>query len=263
ANDAKSKLLPCFEWTFELIKNEGGIVAEHDFLERHGKDKKGALHLILYLDKGFLRGAGDDVFHHHWYLDEEVHKRALQELENLHTQLTKQGKLLSADKAMEFLTHPHFLKISKIVGLSPLGAYGFVYWPEVAPKGVKDKAYIVLKKEGKPLHFMKITAKINELGLGKRPALKQTVHNELIKDKRFVLVGRGMYGLKEWGFREGTVKDILASLFREVQKPLSKDEIISRVLRERFVQRNTILLNLANGGDFVQLRDGRYTLKSK
>lgn len=262
ASDAKAKLLPCVDWASQLIKNEGGIVAEHDFLERHGRERKGALHLILYLDKGFLRGAGDDIFHHHWYLDEEVRKRALQEVGNLHAQFTKHGKLLPAQNVMEFLTHPHFLRISKLVALSPLETYGFTYWPEVVPKGVKDRAYIVLTKEGKPLHFMKITARINELGLGKRPALKQTVHNELIKDKRFILVGRGIYGLKKWGFREGTVKDILTSLFKELQKPLSKEEIVSRVLRERLVQKNTILLNLNNGGDFVQLKDGRYTLRN-
>ena len=261
--DKKQVLVPCFEWTKGLIEKEGGLVAEGDFLDSYGKEKKGALLLILYLGKDFLRGAGNEILHHHWYLDDTCRVRALKELEHLTTHIETQARLIPIEEVVSFLTHPHFLKISKIIALSPLGGYGFTHWPEVRPKGVKDRTYIVLRKAGKPIHFMDITARINELGLGKRPALKQTVHNELIKDKRFILVGRGVYGLKEWGFREGTVKDILISLFKEARASLSKEEIISRVLKERVVQRNTILLNLNNGGDFVQLKDGRYTLKNQ
>jgi len=261
--EQKEALTPSIEWTAALINKEGGIVAEPHFLDYYGKDKKGALLLVLYLGKEFLRGAGNDELHHHWYLDDAVRVRALEELALLINHLKEKNALVNKEEIARHLSHPNFLNISKLIGLSPLGLYGFTEWSEVVPKGVKDKAYIVLKKSGKPLHFTEITKRINELGLGKHTALKQTVHNELIKDKRFVLVGRGLYALREWGFKEGTVKDVLQSIFAESRQPMSKDDVIKRVLQERFVQKNTILLNLNNGKDFTRLKDGRYTLNHR
>jgi len=260
--DQALELAASFAWIEELIIAEGGIVPEPDFLSRYGKEKQGALHLVLYLGDQFFRGTGNDEIHHHWYLDKIVRDKALAELTALTEHLTTKNTLLAKEELASRLSHPNFLKISKVIMLSPLGMYGFIHWPEVVPKGVKDKAYIVLKKANGPLHFTEITKRINTLGLGKRPALKQTVHNELIKDKRFILVGRGLYALAEWGFKAGTVKDILNAIFREAAAPLTKEEVIRRVLAERFVQKNTILLNLNNSREFKCLRDGRYALKN-
>lgn len=261
--DQGASLRPAFEWVRDRIVQEGGIVPEPGFLTQYGKEKRGALLLVLYLGEDFLRGTGNETLHHHWYMDAGIRTKALEELEHLMHHLTERNALIPRQEVDVHLSHPNYLNISKIIGSSPLGTYGFTYWPEVVPKGVKDKAYIVLKKANKPLHFVEITSRINALELGKRSALKQTVHNELIKDPRFVLVGRGLYALREWGFREGTVKDILYSIFQNSPKPLSKEEIIDRVLKERFVQKNTILLNLNNGRDFVRLSDGTYSLRSK
>lgn len=254
---------PCFHWLSEVIGREGGVVAEHYFLDEYGKEKKGSLLLALYLGEPFLRGSGTDVFHHHWYIDESLRRRALEELEKLTNHLAKYTLLISKDKVKEHISDVNFLKLSKIIGLSPLGTYGLTHWPEVVPKGVKDRAYVILKIAGEPLHFIEITKRINDLRLGRRVALKQTVHNELIKDDRFILVGRGMYGLKEWGLRRGTVKDVLKQIFTEEKRPLHKEEIIPRVLKERLVRRNTIMLSLNDSGDFTCLKDGRYALKTK
>lgn len=248
------------EWVSDSITKEGGIVAEHDFLDRYGHEKKGSLLLVLYLGELFLRGSGTEFFHHHWYLDPRVRLNALEELEKLESHIRARARLMGKEEVASHVSHPNFLKISKVIALSPLGAYGLIDWPEVMPKGVKDKAYIVLKKEGKPLHFAEITKKINELKLNSRQALKQTVHNELIKDKRFILVGRGTYGLKEFGYKEGTVKDVLLRIFKEARRPLTKEEVIPQVLKERLVRKNTIILNLNDSGDFVCLKDGTYVL---
>lgn len=261
--EQKEGLLPHFQWIAEQISKEGGIVPEPDFLYQYGKDKKGALLLLLYLGDEFIRGTGNDDIHHHWYMDEAVRTKAIEELEQLVAHLKEKNALAKREEIDVHLSHPNFLAISKIIGLSPLGLYGFTHWPEVMPKGVKDKAYIVLKKASEPLHFTEITKRINQLDLGKRPALKQTVHNELIKDGRFVLVGRGLYALREWGYKEGTVKDVLQSIFKEAKSPLTKEEVIARVLKERFVQKNTILLNLNNGKDFTRTPDGSYMLKTQ
>ena len=78
------------------------------------------------------------------------------------------------------------------------GEWGIADWQEIKPKTVNDKIYLILKHSGKPLHFTDIAKKINEIKFDHKNANAATVHNELILDNRYVLVGRGTYGLKEW-----------------------------------------------------------------
>jgi hypothetical protein len=147
-----------------------------------------------------------------------------------------------------------YLEISKRIQKSSDGLYGLKEWPEINPRGIKDKAYIIFKKIGKPLHFTEVTRKIDG-------ALTQTVHNELIRDARFVLVGRGIYALSEWGYVPGQVKDVISKILKESKRPLTKEEILSRVLGQRVVKENTILLNLSNKNHFLKNSQGRYTVK--
>ncbi|HNU81582.1 MAG TPA: sigma factor-like helix-turn-helix DNA-binding protein [bacterium] len=78
------------------------------------------------------------------------------------------------------------------------GYWGKADWQEIKPKTINDKIYLVLKNAGKPLHFTEIASKINEIKFDHKNANPATVHNELILDERYVLTGRGMYGLREW-----------------------------------------------------------------
>lgn len=78
------------------------------------------------------------------------------------------------------------------------GEWGIADWQEIKPKTVNDKIYLVLKHEGKPMHFTKIAERINEMNFDKKKANAATVHNELILDDRYILVSRGTYALKEW-----------------------------------------------------------------
>lgn len=78
------------------------------------------------------------------------------------------------------------------------GEWGLADWEEVKPKTVNDKIYLILKHEGKPLHFTEIAKKINDMKFDKKTANAATVHNELILDDRYVLTSRGTYGLKSW-----------------------------------------------------------------
>jgi hypothetical protein len=113
---------------------------------------------------------------------------------------------------------------------------------------------LVLKKVGKPIHFKEVARLIGP------EALVQSVHNELIRDSRFVLVGRGTYALREWGFKDGDVKDIILDILKEERRPLSKEELIDRVLKQRFVKKNTVLLNLSNKKYFIRTNEGKYTI---
>jgi hypothetical protein len=114
-----------------------------------------------------------------------------------------------------------------------------------------------MRKHGSPIHFLDI-AKLIEKLFNKKAHIA-TTHNELIKDKRFVLVGRGLYALAEWGYLSGVVKDVIKKVLSK-HGPLPKDEIIQKVLKERFVKENTILVNLQNNRFFKKDKEGRYHL---
>lgn len=143
------------------------------------------------------------------------------------------------------------------------GNWGLTSWPEVNPKSIRDKIYLVLKRTGRPLHFSEIARKITELTANPKKVTTQAVHNELIKDKRFVLIGRGIYALAEWGYRSGTVADIIEEILSEENGPLAKDEIVKRVLARRQVKTTTIVLNLQEKPQFKRVEKGVYTLANK
>jgi hypothetical protein len=140
--------------------------------------------------------------------------------------------------------------------------WGLANWPEVNPKSIRDKTYLVLNKHSRPLHFVDIAERIKSLDANKRNVTVQAVHNELIKDTRFILIGRGIYALAEWGYTPGTVADIIVNVLNE-EAPLHKDEIVRRVLMRRQVKTTTIILNLQEKDQFVRIAKATYTLKDK
>ncbi len=140
------------------------------------------------------------------------------------------------------------------------GKWGLTSWPEVNPKSIRDKTYLVLSRHGRPLHFSDIATHVRGLGTTKRNVTVQAVHNELIKDQRFILIGRGIYALAEWGYTPGTVADIIVDILRGEQ-PLHKDEIVRRVLAKRQVKTTTIILNLQEKDQFQRTAKATYKLK--
>ena len=152
------------------------------------------------------------------------------------------------------------LAISKRLGINPYGSKGLTEWPEINPSTIRDRIYLVLKKEGKPLHFESIASEINKAGFNSRPALVPTVHNELIKDERFVLVGRGMYALSEHGFEPGTAKEVIQKILKN-KGAMGAQEVVLAVQKERFFKANTVLANLQNKQLFKRRDDGKYQMR--
>lgn len=138
--------------------------------------------------------------------------------------------------------------------------WGLIKWPMVNPKNIRDKIYVILKTNGKHMHFNEIAGAIKDSDFKRRDVTTQAIHNELIKDKRFVLIGRGIYALKEWGYQKGTVADIISEVLREAGEPLHRDEIVKRVLSSRFVKETTILLNLQGKSQFKRVAKATYEL---
>jgi hypothetical protein len=214
----------------------------------------------------------DENFHGFWHLGEDHYKKAdnfLSKLENLinerKEELFREKKFDSYfAKAARASRIPeeagtNYISISKKFGVNPFGDVGLSHWEEINPKTIRGKAYLVLKKKGEPVHFRDISSLINEAMFDERKAYPQTVHNELIKDPRFVLVGRGIYGLTEHGFNPGATYEIISGILRQ-KGPMPFRDIVSSVKNQRFLKDNTILLNLQNKKYFKKLPDGRYSL---
>lgn len=140
------------------------------------------------------------------------------------------------------------------------GRYGLAKWPMVNPKNIRDKIYVILHENGKQMHFNEIAKSIRDSGFKRKEVTTQAIHNELIKDGRFVLVGRGIYALKEWGYKKGTVSDVITEVLKEAKQPLHRDEIVKRVLKKRFVKETTILLNLQGKPEFKRVAKATYDL---
>ena len=151
--------------------------------------------------------------------------------------------------------------VSKKLVKTETGHIGLAKWPEVNPRNVRDKIYYVLKTEGKPLHFDVIAKRINEQSFSKKRVVRATVHNELIADKRFVLIGRGIYALSEWGYKPGTVKDVIIEVMEGKTEPMTTDDIVKAVLKKRAVKKNTIVINLQTKREFKKVGKDSYILE--
>ncbi|MBU2564582.1 hypothetical protein KKA23_03320 [Patescibacteria group bacterium] len=232
---------------------------------------RGYLYLILTLGDPYQRVINDDIFHTYWMSRPDARNKAKNVIDFLVNHFDKNGKVVNESEILDVLSKKHsnlpsnlfkvVLDIAKKVDKNNFDEIGLVHWPEITPQGVKDRAYLVLKKHGEPLHFTNITSSINDIGIGNKTAYVQTVHNELIKDDRFVLCGRGTYGLKEWGYEPGTVSDVIEKILKSANKPMEKEEIVKEVLKQRQVKPTTIVLNLQRSAKTQKLVDGTFTLK--
>lgn len=138
--------------------------------------------------------------------------------------------------------------------------WGLVKWPLVNPKNIRDKIYVILHENGQHMHFNEISEAIKKSSFKRKDVTTQAIHNELIKDKRFVLIGRGIYALKEWGYSKGTVADVITDVLKKAGKPLHRDEIVREVLKSRHVKETTILLNLQGKSQFKRVAKATYDL---
>lgn len=265
-----------------IINDNGGVMKERELFKAFSGNENdsvanASLVFILTVNKELARFNDNDDFYSFW----AVSNQSLDDFKNASAQLV--GLL---EKSKKVVSHPDFyqmakkenisgfsvsefsekqlnafLSVSKNCGENIFNEVGLVSWPEIKPKGVRDKAYLVLKKNNSPKHFGEIAKLINVSGFTGKKANVQTVHNELIKDGRFVLVGRGMYALSEWGYKSGTVKDVLVDLLKNSSKPLAKTAILTKVMNARMVKENTVLLNLQDSKTFTKNNDGTYELR--
>lgn len=264
---------------YSILEEHGGTLHENELFEKFFgdiKNKKVAnanLTFLLALNNQLHRFGETDNTHSFWTISPkhaQTSKNVIGSLVSIfqkhkntvkHEELFNFYKKSASNSAVEPKAFAASLALSKDIGRNIFGEVGLVSWPRIKPRGVRDKAYLILKREGAPKHFTDITKLINLANFSTRKANIQTVHNELIKDDRFVLVGRGIYGLSEWGLKAGTVKDVLMDILRLARSPMPKVDLVSQVLNNRMVKENTILLNLQDSKVFKKTDDGLYTLR--
>ena len=260
-----------FDEIRELLRSMGSVVSEDEFLEHVSKDKsiQNHVHLYMILDDEFHKEKEGDEFRTCWFLDDPVINEVHEALRKLHASI-HDDELYPENKIVEkFLgyvkniekDHNHedvakrWLRLSKKIGKNPLNEWGNADSKNVKTRGVKDYTFLVMRRHGEPMHFREVAEAITKTF--NRKTLAATTHNELIKDPRFVLVGRGRYALREWGYKPGIVREIIAGIIKE-NGPMDKDEIVDAVLKERFLKRNTIIVNLHNAKYFKKTKTGKY-----
>lgn len=174
-------------------------------------------------------------------------------------------KPMTLDELDNKLNYEHPDHIKAVASVSKLlatlnGLWGLAKWPAVNPKNIRDKIFVVLENKKEPMHFTDIAKSISSSSFKRKDVTIQAIHNELIKDSRFVLIGRGIYALSSWGYSKGTVSDIITNILENAKEPLSREEIVKQVLKSRKVKETTILLNLQNKKLFQKVGKNTYTL---
>ena len=261
----------------QLFEEHGGLLSEKHAVsvvqERAASDVSShTLHFYLTILPQFTEGEENSLFGAHWKHEVSLHDKieaivltAMDILKEKNAPMTLEDLVNAIQQKLNgSVGHPHIraaLTASRHVSPTAFGDWGLIGWAETSPRGVGDKAFAVLRRNGKPAHFREITQLINDANFDHKKANPQTVHNELIKDGRFVLVGRGLYGLKEWGYVPGTVADVLTSILSNTDKPMHKQELVDKVLEQRIVKKNTILLSLQNTKRFARAGKDLYTVK--
>lgn len=271
-SEAYEKHNPTLEELKQVIAGLGGVLAEHTILSHIPKNEAERNHVLFLLTVGhhFNDKRETPDFRRRWHVDQALAESVEAALQELYDAVDASTLLPEEEFLDLFATHLkeagvkireaetmlRWLQISKRLGRNPLGEWGRLESPHVRIKNTRDFAYLTLKRHGSPMHFTEVAKGIRDLF--KKSAHPATTHNELIKDGRFVLVGRGLYALQEWGYAPGVVREVIKGVLSR-DGALTREEIIDRVKRERYVKDATIVVNLQHS-DFKRTGDGRYTL---
>ena len=262
-----------FEELKKLMHTLGAIVGEQDFLNHLSKDKLSQNHIHLYLTLGsdFTKHKEDDHFKPRWSVDANVSDQIHKSLKNLFENLTDDELISEGELVARFLDDVkelaeqykneeiarRWLSMSKKINKNPLGEWGKSTSSSIKTRGVKDFAFLMMRKHGSPMHFREVAKAV--ASTFDKKCHTATCHNELIKDPRFVLVGRGIYALSEWGYKTGVVRDVIKELIKK-NGPMTKEEIVDHVMKERYLKKNTILVNLQNSKYFKKNKNNQYTI---
>jgi hypothetical protein len=258
-----------------IIKKNNSFIEEERLVklvqEEYGINNVNIIRFLLHLNNEIYFSRNNFNFKQFWVLDKNKIKELKKLLFLIEDCFKQEQKLLSLNEIkniLNFSGKTNELKdvicLDKKIDQNVQGLYGFYKWPIINPLSAKDRAYYLLKfQEKKPVHFKDIASKLTQCNFNRKNKKHivgvQTVHNELIKDNRFVLVGHGNYALKEWGYEEGVVRDIIKYVLVK-NGSMSEEDIIREVQKQRMVRPSTVKLNLHNKNLFKKNTNGGYEL---
>jgi hypothetical protein len=272
AEDNKVPAINEVERTIIRDLSESGRVARiHDLTERLVDGKADARHrahiaFIAELSPNLVVIGENDHYHHAVAIKQHADEKKIKaDVDEIVKTVKKHGEPLQIEELHAQLKHENPTQVRALASISKQLAHlkdhwGLTKWPTVNPKNIRDKIYVILAENGKPMHFSDIAKSIKDSEFKRKDVTTQAIHNELIKDKRFVLIGRGIYALDNWGFSKGTVADIITGVLKKAGEPLHRDEIVKRVLKSRQVKETTILLNLQSKPQFKRVAKATYAL---
>jgi len=272
AEEGKTEVVSNLEKTFVRTLSEMGRVARIQDLADiiYGKatnaQERAHVAFIATLAPGLtVIDENDNYFNGVGIAEYGDEKKIRSRVDEIVKTIKEHGEPMSLDQLHDKLSYEHPSHVSALASLSKQLAHlkdswGLTKWPTVNPKNIRDKIYVILAESKKPLHFSEIAKAIKDSAFKRKDVTTQAIHNELIKDKRFVLIGRGIYALDNWGYSKGTVSDIISQVLKDSKEPLHRDEIVKRVLKSRQVKETTILLNLQSKPQFKRVAKATYTL---
>jgi hypothetical protein len=261
----------------DFVQKHHGIVAENAIIDFFGGEEYSSRGSVRF----FIEGLTDVEFVNvkkypveervvmhvdfdveKWFAVHNLVKELLEAQQKVHTIDHIHKHVASTHEDIDHDQLTKYLIVSREIGKNPFDKWGIVEWDDVSPRGVREKALLIMKEKDKPMHFREIAEAIDHYGLGKKgkKSHPQTVHNELIRDENFVLVGRGVYALNTESYIKGTVKDVIENVLNNSDEPLTAEEVVERVLKMRYVKPSTIKVNL---NAVAKKLNKKYTLDTK
>lgn len=257
-----------------IIKKHGGLLIDSKLVNILlntipvlSLEEANEIRLSLTLDPDVERASNTIDFHPHWRL-RNVSATLTRQIDQIgHKLLESKGDVWPLNDLVDAMRGhlqeetpdtliSSVLEIDKRTKFVKEGV-GLKLWRHINPRTLRDKIHFILEKEKKPLHFEDIAQKIRDAKFDTKKINIQAVHNELIRNDQFILIGRGIYALSKWGYQPGTVAKVLEGILKD-GKARSREEIMKEVLKQRQVKKITIYLNLKNNPKIKTLQGDKY-----
>lgn len=156
------------------------------------------------------------------------------------------------------------ISLIRVLAKNPFGYFGHIQHHLINPKALKHKIFLILHNAKKPLHYSEIYQILEKLSqqsedsfipnAWRKQYTVESIKNELIKNKEFVFVGKGSYGLKEWGLEQGSAKDLLFKMLKK-EKKISLEMLWKKISNLRNIKKTSFLIYLKSSPR-IKIQDG-------
>ena len=262
-----------------MLRSCGGISSEESLCVSCNlttKVEQNYLRLLLDLSENFFLSQETDHAKSYWYISDEDKKRTDRILDSLHKKFESMSNTVLNKEQFEdtfkkiskkhdnkskkgIQSYAHTPRLSKKIKQNMFNEWGLSEHPEIALANLSGYIRVILRDAGKPLHFSEVTKRVSNVRSAE--CNSASCHNELVRNDHFVLVGRGLYALKEMGYKSGTIYDVIVEGL-EKNGPMTREEVLDYVLKRRHVQENSIILALYQKENFGRDND-KYFLKKE